>query len=183
LKVRAGKLGLGTAYCEGFKYCLEHGFEAIFEMDADFSHNPKDVPRLLEELESNNLDLVIGSRYIKGFNVENWPLSRLVLSYGASVYTRMITGMPIMDATGGFKCFRASALKNIDLDSIHSNGYSFQIEMNYRMWINKFKIKEISIVFTDRLNGISKMNKSIIYEAIFMVWKLRWQKKSFLIKK
>ncbi len=183
LKERPGKMGLGTAYCDGFKYCLEKGFEAIFEMDADFSHNPKDIPRLLEELETNNRDLVIGSRYIKGFNVENWPLSRLILSYGASVYTRIVTGMPIMDATGGFKCFRASALKQINLDHIHSNGYSFQIEMNYRMWLNKFDVKEISIVFTDRINGISKMNRSIIYEAIFMVWKLRFQKKSFLIKK
>ncbi len=183
LKVRPGKLGLGTAYCEGFQYCLENGFEAIFEMDADFSHNPKDVPRLLEELEKNNQDLVIGSRYIKGFNVENWPLTRLILSYGASVYTRLVTRMPIMDATGGFKCFRASALKQINLDDIHSNGYSFQIEMNYRMWVNKFKIKEISIIFTDRLNGVSKMNKSIIYEAIFMVWKLRMHKKSFLVNK
>ncbi len=183
LKVRPGKMGLGTAYCEGFKYCLDNGFEAIFEMDADFSHNPKDVPRLLDELKTNNRDLVIGSRYIKGFNVENWPLSRLILSYGASVYTRLVTGMPIMDATGGFKCFRASALKQINLDEIHSNGYSFQIEMNYRMWVNKFNIKEISIIFTDRINGISKMNKSIIYEAIFMVWKLRFQRKSFLVKK
>lgn len=168
---RAGKMGLGTAYCEGFKYALSKGFDVIFEMDADFSHDPKELPRFLNELE--NADVVIGSRYIKGVNVVNWPLSRLLLSYGANMYTKTITGLPVKDATGGFKCFRAEALKKIDLDSIHSNGYGFQIEMNYRLWKKGARIKEIPIIFIDRRSGISKMNKKIIYEAIFLVWKLK----------
>ncbi len=168
---RACKMGLGTAYCEGFLYCLERGFEYIFEMDADFSHDPAVLPSFLEEIENN--DLVIGSRYKTGVNVVNWPLSRLILSYGANLYTRIITGMPIYDATGGYKCFRAEFLKRIDLKSIHSNGYGFQIEMNYRMWKLGARIKEIPIIFIDRRSGVSKMNKSIIYEAIFLVWKLK----------
>lgn len=168
---RPGKMGLGTAYCDGFKYCLEQGFEAIFEMDADFSHDPKELPNFLSELQT--YDLVLGSRYIKGVNVVNWPLRRLLLSYGANLYTRIITGMPIKDATGGFKCFRADILRKIDLDKIQSNGYGFQIEMTYRLWKKGAKIKEIPIIFIDRMNGISKMNKKIIYEAIFLVWKLK----------
>lgn len=172
LIVRAKKMGLGTAYCHGFKYCLEKGFDAIFEMDADFSHDPNEIPNFLREIESN--DLIIGSRYITGVNVINWPLRRLILSYGANLYTRIITGMPVKDATGGFKCFRAGKLKEIDLDSIKSNGYGFQIEMNYRMWRNGAKIKEIPIIFVDRRSGVSKMNKSIIYEAVFLVWKLKF---------
>jgi len=172
LIVREGKMGLGTAYCEGFAWCLEQGFEAIFEMDADFSHDPADLPRLLEALEGH--DLVIGSRYSNGVNVVNWPLSRLVLSYGANMYTRVITGMPIMDATGGFKCFRAETLKKVDLKAVKSNGYGFQIEMNHRLWKLGAKIREIPIIFIDRRSGVSKMNKSIIYEAIFLVWKLRF---------
>jgi dolichol-phosphate mannosyltransferase len=175
---RAGKLGLGTAYCEGFEWCLANGFEAIMEMDADFSHDPKEIPRFLEALSDN--DLVIGSRYIQGMNVVNWPLSRLILSYGASVYTRMVTWMNINDATGGFKCFRADALRMIDLKKIRSNGYGFQIEMNYRLWRKKARIKEISIVFTDRRSGVSKMNKKIIVEAFFLVWKLRFTRKKKL---
>lgn len=175
---RAGKLGLGTAYCEGFEWCLSNGFEAIMEMDADFSHDPKDIPRFLDALSDN--DLVIGSRYIQGMNVVNWPLSRLILSYGASVYTRMVTWMNIKDATGGFKCFRADALRMIDLKKIRSNGYGFQIEMNYRLWRKKARIKEISIVFTDRRSGVSKMNKKIIVEAFFLVWKLRFTRKKKL---
>lgn len=178
---RPGKMGLGTAYCDGFKYALENGFEAIFEMDADFSHDPNELPNFLKALENN--DLVIGSRYIKGVNVINWPLSRLILSYGANMYTRIITGMPIMDATGGFKCFRASKLREIDLSSVKTNGYGFQIEMNFRMWINGARIKEIPIIFVDRRSGVSKMNKSIIYEAIFLVWKLKIFKSSFKNKK
>lgn len=169
---RPGKMGLGTAYCDGFRYCLDKGFEAIFEMDADFSHDPKELPNFLKELE--NYDLVLGSRYIKGVNVVNWPLSRLLLSYGANMYSQIITGMPIKDATGGFKCFRAEALKKIDLTKIHSNGYGFQIEMTYRLWKKGARIKEIPIIFIDRMNGVSKMNKKIVYEAIFLVWKLKF---------
>ncbi len=176
LIVRSGKMGLGTAYCEGFKYALNLGFDAIFEMDADFSHDPKELPRFLETLKDN--DLVIGSRYIKGVNVVNWPLSRLILSYGANMYTRIITGMSIMDATGGFKCFRAEALKRIDLDTIRSNGYGFQIEMNFRLWKSGARIKEIPIIFIDRTSGVSKMNNKIIYEAVFLVWKLKFFWKS-----
>lgn len=169
---RAGKMGLGTAYCDGFKYALARGFEYVFEMDADFSHDPDDLPRFLEAIKTN--DLVIGSRYSNGVNVVNWPLSRLILSYGANLYTRFITGMPIMDATGGFKCFRADALRKVDLDAIRSNGYGFQIEMNFRLWKAGAKIQEIPIIFIDRRSGVSKMNKSIIYEAIFLVWKLKF---------
>jgi dolichol-phosphate mannosyltransferase len=175
---RAGKMGLGTAYCEGFTLALERNYEAIFEMDADFSHDPKELPNFLEQIKEH--DLVIGSRYISGVNVVNWPLRRLVLSYGANIYSRIITGMPINDATGGFKCFRAEALRKIDLKAIKSNGYGFQIEMNYKVWKNKGKIKEIPIIFIDRRSGTSKMNKKIIWEAIFLVWKLRF---SSLFKK
>lgn len=169
---RSGKMGLGTAYCEGFQWALKNGFEAICEMDADFSHDPRDLPRFLETLK--DYDFVIGSRYKTGWNVVNWPLRRLILSYGANLYTRIITGMPIYDATGGYKCFRASALAAIDYSTIHSNGYGFQIEMNYRLWKNKEKFIEIPIIFVDRQNGVSKMNKKIILEAVFLVWKLRF---------
>ena len=179
---RAGKMGLGTAYCAGFAWSLENKYDIVFEMDADFSHDPKDLPRLLAKL-NEGYDLVIGSRYIDGMNVVNWPLKRLILSYGASIYTRVISGLPLKDCTGGFKCFRAEALAKIDFDTIHSNGYGFQIEMNYRVWKNKDRIKELSIVFTDRVNGISKMNNKIIYEAVFLVWKLRFAYKSMLKKK
>lgn len=175
---RAGKMGLGTAYCEGFTLALERNYDAIFEMDADFSHDPKELPNFLEQIKEH--DLVIGSRYISGVNVVNWPLRRLVLSYGANIYSRIITGMPINDATGGFKCFRAEALREIDLKAIKSNGYGFQIEMNYKVWKNKGRIKEIPIIFIDRRSGTSKMNKKIIWEAIFLVWKLRF---SSLFKK
>lgn len=171
---RPGKLGLGTAYIDGFKYAIERGYEAIFEMDADFSHNPEDIPRFLQEL--NNADLVIGSRYLTGVNVINWPLQRLVLSYFANLYTRIITGMPIRDATGGFKCFRSEALRKIELSKVKTNGYGFQIEMNFRFWANGFRVKEIPIVFTDRRNGTSKMNKKIILEAVLLVWKLKFCK-------
>lgn len=169
---RSGKLGLGTAYIEGFKFALRNGYDAIFEMDADFSHNPEDLPRFLEALQ--DADLVIGSRYLTGVNVINWPLRRLILSYFANLYTRFITGMPIRDATGGFKCFRAEALRQIDLDKVKTNGYGFQIEMNFRLWAKGFRIKEIPIIFVDRRNGVSKMNKKIIIEAIFLVWKLKF---------
>ncbi|MFM8771526.1 MAG: polyprenol monophosphomannose synthase [Candidatus Kapaibacterium sp.] len=168
---RAGKMGLGTAYCAGFAYALEHGFELIMEMDADFSHDPKDTRRLLDAVVE--CDLVIGSRYIQGVNVINWPMSRLLLSWFANLYTRIITGMPIADATGGFKCFRAKVLRGIDLTKIRSNGYAFQIEMNYKAWRGGARINEIPIVFTDRVSGVSKMSKNIVYEAAFLVWKLK----------
>jgi len=168
---RAGKLGLGTAYVAGFKHVLEKGYDYIIQMDADFSHDPKEVGNLLKAIEEN--DLVIGSRYIQGVNVINWPMSRLLLSYFASIYTRVITGMPVMDATGGFKCFRSEVLKSINLDKVKSNGYSFQIEMNFKTYKKNFRIKEIPIVFTDRVEGTSKMSKKIVHEAVTMVWKLR----------
>jgi len=168
---RAGKMGLGTAYIAGFTYAIENGYEIIMEMDADFSHNPEEIPNFLKAIENN--DLVIGSRYIKGVNVVNWPLKRLLLSYFANLYTRIITGMPVKDATGGFKCFRADMLKKVDFDNVKSNGYSFQIEMNYRLWRKGARIKEIPIIFVDRIEGESKMSKKIVYEAIFMVWKLK----------
>ena len=169
---REGKLGLGTAYLEGFKFALSRDYEFIMEMDCDFSHNPEDLVRLLNTVK--DYDLVIGSRYIQGVNVINWPLKRLILSMGASVYTRFITGMPLRDSTSGFKCFRRVVLENLDLDNVKSNGYSFQIEMHYKTWKKRFRIKEIPITFTDRIDGVSKMNKKIVHEAIFMVWKLRF---------
>jgi len=168
---REGKLGLGTAYCRGFAYAIEHDFAIVYQMDADFSHNPKDLARFAEAIQDN--DLVIGSRYKQGVNVINWPMSRLLLSWFANLYTRIITGMPIADATGGFKCFRADILKQIDLAAIKSNGYAFQIEMNYKAWRLGARIIELPIVFTDRVQGVSKMSKNIVYEAAFLVWKLK----------
>ena len=168
---RSEKSGLGTAYVAGFKFALKNGYDYVFEMDADFSHDPEEIPRFLEAIKDN--DLVIGSRYVTGVNVINWPLSRLILSVGANKYTRIVTGMPIHDGTGGFKCFRRNVLEAIDLDKISSDGYSFQIEMNFKAWKKGFRIKEIPIVFTDREAGSSKMSKKIIREAIWMVWKLK----------
>lgn len=170
---RAGKMGLGTAYVAGFRYILERDYDYAIQMDADFSHDPKEIENLLIAIEEN--DLVIGSRYIQGVNVINWPMSRLLLSYFASIYTRVITGMPVMDATGGFKCFRREVLESIDLDKIKANGYSFQIEMNFKTYKKNFRIKEIPIVFTDRVDGVSKMSKKIVREAVTMVWKLRFR--------
>lgn len=170
---RAGKMGLGTAYVAGFKYMLEHDYKYVVQMDADFSHDPKEVGNLLKAI--SDFDLVIGSRYIQGVNVINWPMSRLLLSYFASIYTRVITGMPVMDATGGFKCFRREVLENINLDKVKSNGYSFQIEMNFKTYRKGYKIKEIPIVFMDRVEGVSKMSKQIVHEAVTMVWKLRFR--------
>ncbi len=169
---RPGKMGLGSAYLAGFKYGLSRGYEFIFEMDADFSHDPKEIPAFLRNIEHN--DLVLGSRYIKGVNVVNWPLRRLLLSYFANVYSRLATGLPIQDATGGFKCFRREVLENIDFDAIKSNGYAFQIELTFRAWKKGFRIKEIPIIFIDRVAGVSKLSKSIMWEAIFLVWKLRF---------
>jgi dolichol-phosphate mannosyltransferase len=174
---RAVKLGLGSAYVAGFKYALQNGYDLIMEMDADFSHNPDDIPRLIDAAKDN--DLVIGSRYCNGINIINWPIQRLLLSYLASKYVRVITGMPIKDPTGGFKCFHREVLEAIDLNNIHSGGYSFQIEMNYKAWLKGFKLKEVSIVFTERVDGHSKMSRKIVYEAVWMVWKLRllaWMK-------
>jgi dolichol-phosphate mannosyltransferase len=168
---RPGKMGLGSAYVTGFKYALQSDYDYIIEMDADFSHNPEDVPKLLEA--ARKYDLVIGSRYCNGINIINWPIERLMVSYFASKYVRTITGMPIKDPTGGFKCFRRKVLQSIDLDNIHSGGYSFQIEMNYKAWLKGFTLKEVSIVFTERVNGHSKMSRKIVYEAIWMVWRLR----------
>lgn len=171
LKSRLKKKGLGTAYIEGFKWALKKDYDSIVQMDADLSHDPKDVPRLLENL--NHYDLVIGSRYIEGVSVVNWPIRRLMLSYGANLYSRIITGMPINDGTGGFKAWKTTLLKRISLPEVESQGYSFQIEMNFRSWILGANIKEESIIFFDRTIGDSKMSKNIVYEAIFMVWKLR----------
>lgn len=168
---RSGKQGLGTAYCRGFEYALQHGFEAVYQMDADFSHDPKELLNFGKAIE--NHDLVIGSRYVQGVNVINWPMSRLLLSWFANLYTRTITGMPIADATGGYKCIRASLLATVDLARIKSNGYAFQIEMNYRLWRNGARVAELPIVFTDRVAGESKMSKSIIKEAAILVWKLK----------
>ena len=170
---RAGKLGLGTAYVAGFKWALERDYELIFEMDADFSHSPDALPLFLEAVKS--ADLVIGSRYQNGqVNVVNWPISRLVLSYSANVYARRVTGLPIFDATAGFKVFRRRVLESIDLSDIKSNGYAFQIEMTFRAWKKGFRIVEIPIVFVDRTEGTSKMSKKIVREAVWMVWRLRW---------
>ena len=171
LEIRGKKSGLGTAYIYGFKWALDHKYDRIVQMDADLSHNPKDLPMLVKNLDE--YDLVIGSRYIKGISVVNWPLRRLMLSYGANTYSRIITGMPIMDGTGGFKAWKSEVLSDIDLDSVRSQGYSFQIEMNFRAWIKDYKIKEVPIIFSDRTIGQSKMSKKIVYEAVFMVWRLR----------
>ncbi len=170
---REKKMGLGTAYLAGFKYALQNNYDFIFEMDADFSHDPNEFKNFLIAIKEN--DLVLGSRYINGVRVLNWPMARLLLSFFASVYTRIITGMPIKDATGGFKCFRRSVLEAIDLDKVKSNGYSFQIEMTFKAYCKGFKIKEIPIVFIDRVKGKSKMSKKIVREAVTMVWKLRLQ--------
>lgn len=172
LKERSGKLGLGTAYIFGFKWALEKGYEYIFEMDADFSHNPDDLPRLLKEVK-NGADVAIGSRYVKGGNVKNWPANRVFISFGASVYTRLITWIPVRDCTAGFVCYRSEVLKKIPLDKVQFVGYAFQIEMKYLAWKNGFKLKEIPITFIDRLEGNSKMSKNIVKEAIFGVWKMR----------
>ena len=168
---RENKEGLGRAYLAGFKWAIENDFDLVFEMDADFSHGPEYIKDFLKEIQTQ--DMVIGSRYISGVNVINWPMMRLLLSYYANVYTRIVTGLPLRDATGGFKCFRIEVLKAIDLDAVHSNGYSFQIEMSMRVWQKGFKIKEIPIVFVDRIAGTSKMSKGIIKEAVMMVWLLR----------
>lgn len=170
---RAKKMGLGTAYLAGFKWALARDFAYVFEMDADFSHDPNHLPEFLRAIAS--ADLVLGSRYRNGkVTVVNWPMTRLMLSYAANVYARTVTGLQLFDATGGFKCFRRTVLESIDLDDVRSNGYAFQIEVSFRAWKKGFRIAEIPIVFTDRTEGESKMSKRIVREAIWMVWQLRW---------
>ena len=167
---REKKLGLGTAYCEGFQWALDRGYDLIVQIDADLSHNPDDILRMVEMSKSS--DLVIGSRYIGGVNVINWPMRRLLLSYFANLYAKFLIRFPIKDSTGGFKCLHRKVLESIDLKTINSQGYSFQIEMNFLAWVKGFKIQEIPIVFTDRTVGESKMNRGIVIEAIWMVPKL-----------
>jgi dolichol-phosphate mannosyltransferase len=170
---RAGKMGLGTAYVAGFRWALERDYAVVFEMDADFSHDPTHLPQFMRAIE--DADLVLGSRYNKGrVTVVNWPMSRLILSYAANIYARVVTGMPFDDLTGGFKAFRRSVLEAIDLGAIRSNGYAFQIEMSFRAWKRKFRIAEIPITFVDRTEGVSKMSPRIVREAVWMVWRLRW---------
>ncbi|MCW8811576.1 MAG: polyprenol monophosphomannose synthase [Ignavibacteriaceae bacterium] len=177
---RQSKQGLGTAYIAGFRFALQRDYQVIFEMDADFSHDPNEIPRFLEEIK--NAEVVLGSRYKNGVNVINWPMRRLLLSWFANIYTRVITGMPLHDATGGFKCFKREVLEAIDLNKVKSNGYAFQIEMNFKSWKKGFIIKEIPIIFVDRVKGSSKMSKKIVREAVFMVWKLRFQSIFGLLK-
>ena len=171
LEERPAKDGLGTAYIYGFKWAIEREYDRIVQMDADLSHDPNDVPHLVNLLDKN--DLIVGSRYVEGVSVVNWPIRRLMLSYGANLYSRIITGMPIKDSTGGFKAWRREVLEELDLNGVRSQGYSFQIEMNFRTWCKGFRIKEVPIIFVDRTIGESKMSKNIVYEAIFMVWRLR----------
>ncbi len=179
---RKEKDGLGRAYCAGFEWALKHDYEFIFEMDGDFSHDPKDIPRFLKA--AKNADLVLGTRYRGGIRVMNWPLSRLILSMGAAKYVKWITGMPFTDPTGGFKCFRRCALESIDIPKVRSNGYSFQIELTHKIWRQGLRVAEVEIVFSDRQEGTSKMSGNIVWEAIWMVWRLwfqnglrRWPKK------
>jgi len=170
---RPRKMGLGTAYLTGFKWALEHEYEFVFEMDADFSHDPAHLPQFFDAATS--ADLVLGSRYREGkVTVVNWPMTRLFLSYMANIYARAVTGLPLYDGTGGFKCFRRKVLEAIDLSAVKSNGYAFQIEMSFRAWHKGFRLVEIPIVFVDRTEGQSKMSNKIVREAVWMVWRLRW---------
>ncbi|MBT8244000.1 MAG: polyprenol monophosphomannose synthase [Winogradskyella sp.] len=171
---RSAKNGLGTAYIDGFKWCLERDYDYIFEMDADFSHNPEDLVRLYQTVSTTDADVVVGSRYIKGVNVVNWPLTRILLSYGASLYVKLITGMRVQDPTAGFVCYSQKVLKAINLDEIKFIGYAFQIEMKFKAFKKGFKIVEIPIIFTDRIRGKSKMSSGIISEAIFGVISMKW---------
>ena len=171
---REKKMGLGTAYVKGFKYAIDNSYDYVFEMDADFSHDPKYLPTFIELIEKGN-DLVIGSRYINGISVVNWPIGRLILSYYANIYTRIVTGLKVKDTTAGFMCYRVSSLSKIDLDKVRSNGYSFQIEMKFKFYKKGFKLVETPILFIDRRAGSSKMSKKVVYEAYFMVWKLKFK--------
>lgn len=170
---RSQKQGLGRAYCAGFAWALEHGYEFIMEMDGDFSHDPDDIPKFVAAAQ--NADLVLGSRYKDGIRVINWPLRRLMLSTTAAKYVQVITGMPFTDPTGGFKCFRRHALESINLNAIQSNGYSFQIEMTHKIWRQGMRVVEVPIIFTERVQGKSKMSRTIVREALWMVWKLLFQ--------
>ncbi len=170
---RSEKEGLGRAYLAAFAWALEQGYELIMEMDADFSHAPADVPRLIDA--AAHADLVLGSRYVDGIRVINWPLSRLILSKGAAFYVRLITGMPFTDPTGGFKCFRRQVLQEIDLNRVQSNGYSFQIEMTHQVWMKGFRVVEVPIIFEERRSGQSKMNRAIVLEALWRIWRIAYQ--------
>ncbi len=172
---REGKLGLGTAYVAGFKFALDRSYQFICEMDADFSHNPADIPRLIETVKSGAADVAVGSRYSNGISIVNWPLSRLILSYCANLYARFVTGLPIKDTTAGFKCIRRDVLEALDLDKIISNGYAFQIELHFRAWKAGFILKEVSIIFKEREEGVSKMSRSIVREAVWRVWSLKFK--------
>ena len=174
LMERTGKLGLGTAYIAGFKWGLAHGYDYIFEMDADFSHAPSDLPRLYSACADEGYDLAIGSRYISGVNVVNWPMGRVLMSYFASKYVRFVTGFKVHDTTAGFKCYKRRVLETIDLDAIRFKGYAFQIEMKFTTYKCGFKIKEVPVIFVNRVEGVSKMNSSIFGEAFFGVMRLRW---------
>ena len=169
---RPGKMGLGSAYRDGFRYALENGAQYIFEMDADFSHDPDSIGEFLKN--ADEVDVVLGSRYLHGITVVNWPLRRLILSYLANRYTQIVTGLPLKDATGGYKCFRRRALEAVRLDKVKSDGYAFQIEMSFKCWKKGYKIREIPILFVDRQAGVSKMSRRIVWEAAWMVWRLRW---------
>ena len=183
IEERKGKLGLGTAYIHGFKWALAHDYDYVFEMDADFSHDPHDLVRLYKACSEDGADLAVGSRYCNGVNVLNWPMSRLLMSYYGSAYVRIILGIPVHDTTAGFKCYKADTLRAIDFDKIHHIGYGFQIEMKFTVWKLGFKIKEVSIIFKDRTLGTSKMSKGIFSEAIFGViglkirsWFRKWER-------
>lgn len=171
---RQGKLGLGTAYICGFKWALEHGYDFIFEMDADFSHNPEDLPRLYHACADEGFDVAVGSRYVSGVNVVNWPMGRVLMSYYASRYVQFVTGIPVRDTTAGFKCYRRRVLETVDLDAIRFKGYAFQIEMKFTAYKLGFKIKEVPVIFVNRREGTSKMNGGIFGEALFGVMRLRW---------
>jgi len=172
---RAGKLGLGTAYVRGFQYALEHNYTYVCEMDADFSHNPEDLPRLVKEVKEGRADVAVGSRYANGISIINWPLSRLILSYSANLYAGFVTGLPIFDTTAGFKCIHRKVLEEISVNRIRSNGYAFQIELHFRAWQSGFTLKEVAIIFREREEGVSKMSKGIVWEAAWIVWSLKIQ--------
>ena len=171
---RQGKLGLGTAYICGFKWALEHGYDFVFEMDADFSHNPEDLPRLYHACSDEGFDVAVGSRYVSGVNVVNWPMGRVLMSYYASRYVQFVTGIPVRDTTAGFKCYRRRVLETVDLDAIRFKGYAFQIEMKFTAYKLGFKIKEVPVIFVNRREGTSKMSGGIFGEALFGVMRLRW---------
>ncbi|MDX1671788.1 MAG: polyprenol monophosphomannose synthase [Balneolaceae bacterium] len=172
---REEKLGLGTAYVRGFEFALGKGYQYVCEMDADFSHNPEDLPGLIRAVKSGEADVAVGSRYANGISIVNWPLSRLILSYGANLYARFITGLPIFDCTAGFKCIHRDVLEAISVEKIDSNGYAFQIEIHFRAWKEGFRLKELSIIFREREEGESKMSRKIVWEAIWRVWALKFR--------